>query len=1292
MPQKPIPILKDKFADGKTPTGSDFGDILDSYFHKSTKIEQSQVLGLNDDFATKDELNNATTKFKGYHTNLAKLQAEYPQAQNKKDYYAFVGSPYPGTVWKVYTDGGVWTDTGEVPTQEEIDLTEYAKKDDLTPIKDAQSDLENAIYISSDWAVIGGVTWQNGYYIDLSGTVTGGGTNTLYKMSSFIAVTPGETYKATLQAGNISVIQGYINGVVSSALRVVGLDTNSPLEYEFTIPDNINEIRLSCRKELTNPILKIGNGKENRVDLLEGEINDIKSQLGENAVIASFADFTGSTTITGNNTSLLGGGTFNYPVNLAVENLDFLARIKVITLGKFGICRADTTNGTAVLINGDTVEIRKINNGTTGTLVYSFKMPFSVEISKTYVLRLYKKNKDILFSIHSNKDFFIERVERTDEKDFGRNWGYPSVFCQSGQIEVIDASIRNSNFESPVTLGVGDSFIEGWGVVNNLDKRYIALMSAYTNGKVYISGRGGETTTTLLTRFDKELAKVSTKYVLLAIGTNDSTIATYKTNMAALIAKVKAAGRVPILVTITPRSGYPVTDMNAYVRSSGELFIDFNAAVNNGTETVWNPLFVNADNVHPNVEGNWMMFIRLLFDLYFLFDTETIYGAKTGINEFASRSNLNGDEVVYAPNGVITVTEQKEIGTIQGALATGYYIQPSNGQRLASADYHCMDFVDVRSYKGQSVLITGCFAYNSTTPASNAGIAGYSSNTEASFVAPFFTLPMAGITTNGRHKVVEIEMVIPETMNYLRGSSCFQNANGEELPLVIRLKDAIIPEEIPITDYVETLNIRVKALESGEVYTVLDLKEDIDQGTISDANGSDIAIDTRLRTSKYYSCSKIDISHINNGFLYYIFKYVNGVYVSGSGWLSVAQSLEFDENTSIRLAFRKSTNAVITTSEFNNIVFEAKALMTGNNSGGTLIDDVVSRNKEAEKAVLAVRKQFNTQSTTNERFIPFFAHTSDLHNDPVRLANFIKYCEHLGVDAGFVTGDIVSLYFTDDFSYYVNQVLRTNIPMFNTIGNHEAQNGTTDIALQAKFFTPVEVQNGATTEGKGYYYRDFASKKTRVIGINQFQQGGTMRERRYLKQDQITWLINTLKATPAGYAVVLLSHVPEHTCSKDANYSKFWQEKLFFDDLFSNITGSPIADIIDAFIGKTTINKSYTQNGELSTLTVSGDFSTVANGVEFIAHVNGHLHADRIGYLDNTAHKQLVLNIICGNAFVGDYRDGLGDLPRMAGTVCEDAFNVYGIDRVLGVVKIVRVGSNMNYKMEKRDFMAIPYK
>ncbi len=170
-------------------------------------------------------------------------------------------------------------------------------------------------------------------------------------------------------------------------------------------------------------------------------------------------------------------------------------------------------------------------------------------------------------------------------------------------------------------------------------------------------------------------------------------------------------------------------------------------------------------------------------------------------------------------------------------------------------------------------------------------------------------------------------------------------------------------------------------------------------------------------------------------------------------------------------------------------------------------------------------------------------------------------------------------------------------------------------------------------------------------------------------------------------------HQPCHSWNKDVNYSKFWQSQMFYTEIMTNITGSPIADIIDAFISKTSINKSYNQSGAVKSVDINANFSTGINsGVEFIAYANGHLHGDFVGYLNGTTHKQLVLNITCGNAFVSPWRDGLSDLPRKSGTVAEDAFNIYGIDRLNGIVKIVRIGSNINYLLEKRESMVIPYK
>lgn len=128
-----IEILK-IFRTNYTPSEREFQETWKSFWHKSEKLPISQIFGLQEEIA------KVTTKFKGYYSTLADLQIAYPQILNKKDFYAFVGSPYPGTVWKVKVDGGAWTDTGEVPSQEQIDLTEYAKKTEVEVKADEETE------------------------------------------------------------------------------------------------------------------------------------------------------------------------------------------------------------------------------------------------------------------------------------------------------------------------------------------------------------------------------------------------------------------------------------------------------------------------------------------------------------------------------------------------------------------------------------------------------------------------------------------------------------------------------------------------------------------------------------------------------------------------------------------------------------------------------------------------------------------------------------------------------------------------------------------------------------------------------------------------------------------------------------------------------------------------------------------------------------------------------------------------------------------------------------------------
>lgn len=113
------------FGRGKTPTENHYRQTFSSFWHKSEKLPIEQVFGL------REQIDNVTINFKGYYTSSAALQEAYPQRLNKKDWYAYVGTPYPGTVYKVSATGGPWTDTGQVPPMPPLNLNEYIKSETM---------------------------------------------------------------------------------------------------------------------------------------------------------------------------------------------------------------------------------------------------------------------------------------------------------------------------------------------------------------------------------------------------------------------------------------------------------------------------------------------------------------------------------------------------------------------------------------------------------------------------------------------------------------------------------------------------------------------------------------------------------------------------------------------------------------------------------------------------------------------------------------------------------------------------------------------------------------------------------------------------------------------------------------------------------------------------------------------------------------------------------------------------------------------------------------------------------
>lgn len=94
-------------------------------FLKKAPLEELQALNKKlDDFTTND---------RGIYATLADLKTDYPDnsEKNKAGFFAFVGASNPRRKYKINVDKGSWIDTGEDHNVADVDLADYATKENI---------------------------------------------------------------------------------------------------------------------------------------------------------------------------------------------------------------------------------------------------------------------------------------------------------------------------------------------------------------------------------------------------------------------------------------------------------------------------------------------------------------------------------------------------------------------------------------------------------------------------------------------------------------------------------------------------------------------------------------------------------------------------------------------------------------------------------------------------------------------------------------------------------------------------------------------------------------------------------------------------------------------------------------------------------------------------------------------------------------------------------------------------------------------------------------------------------
>ncbi|MBR6029108.1 MAG: metallophosphoesterase [Clostridia bacterium] len=326
--------------------------------------------------------------------------------------------------------------------------------------------------------------------------------------------------------------------------------------------------------------------------------------------------------------------------------------------------------------------------------------------------------------------------------------------------------------------------------------------------------------------------------------------------------------------------------------------------------------------------------------------------------------------------------------------------------------------------------------------------------------------------------------------------------------------------------------------------------------------------------------------------------------------------------------------------------------------------------------------------------LPVIAHTSDVHGDEARLERFAAFCDEADIDLAAVTGDICGRAPAQGFSFCHGVISRHVTPMALCVGNHDVNEaGMTDAAVYQALMAPVAAQIG-NAAGKTWYMTDLPEHSLRLISLNTFQCGAGALMKNHLSSEQLQWFCGALADTPAGWGILVLQHSPFGAALEaEAGADTFFGRQTVGETQASEQTGTPVWDIVDAFIGRERIVKSWRQGGDEPVLSVSADFGGC--GGEFIAHLVGHLHVDAVCPVPGTRFRQLLLGVTCCTPVRGPaaypYLSNADDLGRRPASPSQDAFNLYVIDRDSREVTVLRAGQHFDRELRERRVMRIAY-
>lgn len=324
---------------------------------------------------------------------------------------------------------------------------------------------------------------------------------------------------------------------------------------------------------------------------------------------------------------------------------------------------------------------------------------------------------------------------------------------------------------------------------------------------------------------------------------------------------------------------------------------------------------------------------------------------------------------------------------------------------------------------------------------------------------------------------------------------------------------------------------------------------------------------------------------------------------------------------------------------------------------------------EINSIIDPIKTEANLVKNATFKFIFF----SDIHNAATNARKIVDFAEEKSLNCIINGGDTVFNYLNDpnhDFTWYNTLLSSSTVDILSAVGNHDVWDGaywtkaaSTDIynAIIAPIITNfdnIQQPTNAATLGLCYYYKDYGG--VRVIVLNAMAGDNSVS---FWDNDAATWLSSVLSdAITNSKHVLICNHTPFPKDIAIRDEKSNWNSYI---DYRTNAASDALVIVTEVLqLINTFIN----------------------NGGTLIGLLTGHEHVDSI--LTATGYNgQFMINT--ASASYGNHPDGVVYTSDLSPYY--DCFNYCAVDTTNGILKVKRIGWNMDAALKERNTLSYDY-